>query len=49
MAGLGSHWAAWLRSLAHGFIDEEADDFGEAVRALFIEELQNGIQEFRIA
>src|SRR6266704_3317060 len=35
--------------LAHGFIDEEADAFGEAAGAFFIEQLQNGIQEFRIA
>jgi hypothetical protein len=35
--------------LAHGFIDEEADAFSKAGGAFFIEQLQNGIQEFRIA
>jgi hypothetical protein len=35
--------------LAHGFIDKEADAFGEAASPLFIEELQDGVQEFRIA
>ena len=35
--------------LAHGFIDEETDTLGEAASAFFIEQLQNGVQEFRIA
>ena len=35
--------------LGHGFIDEEADAFGEAAGAFVVEELQNGVQEFRIA
>jgi hypothetical protein len=34
--------------LAHGFIDKQADTFGETAGAFFIEELQYGIQEFRI-
>jgi hypothetical protein len=33
---------------AHGFIDEQADAFGEALMALFGEELQDGVQEFRV-
>ena len=33
---------------AHGFIDEQADAFGEAFVAMFGEVLQNGVQEFRI-
>jgi hypothetical protein len=33
--------------LAHGFINEEAEALGEAAGAGFIQELQNGIQEFR--
>ena len=35
--------------LAHGFIDQEAEAFGEAVGALLGEKLQNGVHEFRIA
>ena len=33
---------------AHGFIDEDADAFGEAGGALIGEELQHGMEEFRI-
>ena len=33
---------------AHGFVDEEAEAFGEAVVALLGEELQDVVQEFRI-
>lgn len=37
------------RALAtHGLVDEEADAFGKTLVALFSEELQNGIQEFRV-
>ena len=35
--------------LAHGFIDEQPDAFGEAAGALVGEQLQNGVQKFRIA
>jgi hypothetical protein len=35
--------------LTHGFIDEQTDAFGEAAGAFFIEQLQNRVQEFRIA
>lgn len=45
--GLGLERLAAL--LAHGFIDEQADAFGKTARAFVIEELQNGIQKFRIA
>src|ERR1039458_7787653 len=35
--------------LAHGFVDQEANAFGQAAAgALLSEELQNSIQEFRI-
>ena len=34
--------------LTHRFVDQEADAFGEAGGALLSEELQNGVQEFRI-
>ena len=33
---------------AHGFVDEEAQAFGEAVMALLGEELKDVVQEFRI-
>ena len=33
---------------AHGFVAEEAEDFGKAVVALLGEELQDVVQEFRI-
>jgi hypothetical protein len=33
---------------AHGFVDEQAQAFGEAVVALFSQQLQNVVQEFRI-
>ena len=33
---------------AHGFVDENAQAFGEAVVALFRQQLQNVVQEFRI-
>ena len=35
--------------LGHGFIDEEADDFGKGDRAFVVEDLENGVQKFRIA
>ncbi len=35
--------------LAHGFVDEQADTLGEAAGTFFIEQLQNGVQKFRIA
>ena len=35
--------------LAHGFIDDQADAVGEAAGAFLVEELQNGVQKFRIA
>ena len=34
--------------LAHGFIDEQPDAFSEAAGAIFSEQLQNGVQEFRM-
>ena len=53
LAGVGAFVGLGLERLgaflAHGFIDEEADAFGKAAGAFFIEELQNGIQKFRIA
>ena len=52
-AGVGSFIGLGLEGLgtllAHGFIDEQADALGEAAGAFFIEELQNGVQKFRIA
>jgi hypothetical protein len=33
---------------AHGLVDDESEAFGEAGGALFGDELQNGVQEFRI-
>jgi len=52
-AGVGALIGLGLESLgtllAHGFIDEQADALGEAAGAFFIEELQNGVQKFRIA
>lgn len=33
---------------AHGFVDEQAEAFGEAVVALVGQELQDVVQEFRI-
>jgi hypothetical protein len=51
-AGVGSFIGLGLEGLgtllAHGFIDEQADALGEAAGAFFIEELQNGVQKFRI-
>ena len=32
----------------HGLVDEQAEPFSEAGGALFGDELQNGVQEFRI-
>ena len=32
---------------AHGFIDQQAEAFGKGAGALFREQLQNGVQEFR--
>ena len=45
--GLGLEGLGTL--LAHGFIDEQADALGEAAGAFLVEELQNGVQKFRIA
>ena len=47
LIGLGLEGLRTL--LAHGFIDQQADALGEAAGAFFIEELQNGVQKFRIA
>ena len=33
---------------AHGFVDEQAEAFGEAVVALLGEELKDVVQEFRV-
>jgi hypothetical protein len=33
---------------AHGFVDEEAKTFGEAVMAMVCEELQDVVEEFRV-
>jgi len=44
--GLGLQGLAAL--LAHGFVDEQPDAFGEAAGAIFREQLQNGVQEFRM-
>ena len=52
LAGVGAFVWARLKDLialqAHGFVDEEADAFGEAFEALAGEELQDGVQEFRL-
>ena len=53
LAGLGALVGLGLEGLgaflAHRFVDQEADAFGEAVTgALVSQELQNGVQEFRI-
>jgi len=47
LIGLGLEGLGTL--LAHGFIDEQADALGEAAGAFLVEELQNGVQKFRIA
>jgi hypothetical protein len=51
-AGLGAFIGLGLEGvgsfLAHGFIDEPPDAFGETAGAIFSEQLQNGVQEFRI-
>ncbi len=48
LAGVGAFVGLGLERvaafLAHGFIDEQADAFGETAGALFIEELKDGIQ-----
>ena len=53
LAGVGALVGLGLERLgaflAHGIIDQEADALGQAAGAFFIEQLQNGIQEFRIA
>ena len=52
-AGVGAFIGLGLEGLgtllAHGFIDEQADALGEAAGAFLIEQLQNGVQKFRIA
>ena len=53
LAGLGALVGLGLEGLgaflAHGFVDQEADAFGQAAAgALVSQELQNGVQEFRI-
>ena len=53
LAGLGALVGLGLEGLraflAHGFVDQQADAFGQAAGgALVSQELQNGIQEFRI-
>lgn len=51
-AGVGAFVGLSLEHLmafdAHGFVDQEAQAFGEAVVALFSQELQDVVQEFRI-
>ena len=51
-AGVGALVGLGLEDLmafdAHGFVDEQADTFGEAVVALLGQELQDVVQEFRI-
>ena len=46
LIGLGLEGLGAL--LAHGLVDEQADAFGEAGGALLSQELQNGVQEFRL-
>jgi len=52
LAGVGALVGLGLEGLgaflAHGGIDEQADAFGEAGGALLGQELQNGVQEFRL-
>ena len=53
LAGFGAFVGPGLEGLgaflAHRFVDQEADAFGEAIAGtLLSEELQNGVQEFRI-
>ena len=52
LAGVGAFVGLGLEDLmafdAHGFIDEQAQAFGEAIVALFSQELQDVVQEFRI-
>ena len=52
LAGVGAFVGLGLEGLgaflAHGFVDQQADAFGEAAGAFVSEELQNGVQEFRI-
>jgi hypothetical protein len=51
-AGVGAFVGLSLEDVlafdAHGFVDEEAESFGEAVVALLSQELQDVAQEFRI-
>jgi len=51
-AGLGALVRSGLEDLGtfdpHGLVDEQAEAFGEAGGALIGDELQNGVQEFRI-
>ena len=52
LAGVGAFVGLGLKDCmafdAHGFVDEEAEAFGEAVVALLGEELQDVVPEFRI-
>ena len=52
-AGVGAFIGPGLKGLgaflAHGFINEQADAFGETAGTIFSEQLQNGVQKFRIA
>jgi hypothetical protein len=51
-AGLGALVRLGLEDLSafnpHGLVDEETDAFDQAGGALIGDELQNGVQEFRI-
>ena len=51
-AGIGAFIGLGLESLStfldHGFVDEQTNAFGQAASALFSDELQDGVQEFRL-
>ena len=54
LAGFGAFVGLGLQGLraflAHGFVDQEADAFGQAAGGTLVgQELQNGVQEFRIS
>ena len=52
IAGLGALIGLGVEDLgafvAHGFVDEQADALGEAFGAVFVDELQEAIEEFRL-